>query len=427
MIVSKFGGTSLADGAGFLDRVDIVRERADDGCLVVASAMAGVSRALLRLGWLAEGGVDARVDDAREELLESHRQVLASAAVDADEGGVVESAIAIQDARLRGLLADVAAEGRLRGATKDRILAVGELLSSRLLAAVLQSNDIATTWIDPRDLVISDERFGDARPDVEATRESARRLVPPVLAEARVAVTGGYIARSPGGATTTLGWGASDTSAVLLGAVLEAPLVEIWTDVDGISSTDPRLVPDALLLEKLSYDEAAELTFFGAQVLHTTAIAPARRAGTAIRVRNSFRPSAPGTLIHAGEHLPAAAPTVRGVALAGPVERGRLPEPPLCGLVGAGDNPPWALVKGRTLPGEEPESGDSVMVLAVVGRGVGARDGVRQHTEDLLALIGAEEWSTDCGSHLAFLVRPEQGLDALRSLHGVFCNPGERT
>lgn len=428
MIVTKFGGTSLDDGAAFVERVGIVRERQERGCLVVASAMAGVSRALLRLGWLAEGGVTPAVDAAREQLLARHRQVLLDAGLEERERAAVEAAIDAQDRRLRELLAGVAAAGELRGAAKDRILAVGELLSSRLLAAVLASRDIPVAWIDPRDLVVSDERFGDARPDPEATRANVRRLVDPLLGAGRVAVTGGFIARSPGGATTTLGWGASDTSAALLGVALGAPLVEIWTDVDGIASTDPRLVADARLIAELSYDEAAELTFFGAQVLHYTAIAPARRAGCALRVRNSLRPDAPGTLIHAGERLAEDAEPVRGVALAGPVERRRLPERPPCGLGGTGDNPPWALVKGRTLPGEEAASpAESVAVVAMVGRGIGGRARVRERAAEVLAPFAAEPFPDACASHLAFVLAPAQGVGALRSLHAVFCAPLARS
>lgn len=426
MIVAKLGGTSLADGAGFVDRVSIVRARHEGGCLVVASAMAGDSRALLRLGWLAESGIGPRVDAAREKLLAGHRRALVDAGLEGRERAGMEEAIGRQDARLRDLLDEVAASGTLARAAKDRILAVGELLSSRLLAAVLRGHGLPATWIDPRDLVVTDEHFGDARADAAATRANVRRLVLPEIEAGRLVVTGGFIARSRGGATTTLGWGASDTSATLLGAALEAPLVEIWTDVDGISTADPRLVPGARVMPELGYEEAAELTFFGAQVLHYTAIDPAREAGVAIRVCNSFRPRAPGTLIHAVDRVEDRAGAVRAVALAGPVERRRLPAILPCGRTAAGRNPPWALVKGRSLPGEEPESGDSVSVLALVGRGIAALEGVRERATASLAPLHVVPSPGACESHLAYLVAPEDGPMALRSLHDAFCNqPGD--
>lgn len=420
MIVCKFGGTSLDDGRGFADRVPVVEERAPDGCLVLASAMAGVSRELLRMGWLAESGASGEADEARRLLVERHRQVLTDAGVDGSDRIEAERSTDHESERLRSLLATVAA-GWLEDRTRDRILATGELLSSRLLATVLRSRGIAAVWIDPRRLVVSDERFGEARPDWNETRKAARHLVTPHLARETVVVTGGFVGCSPGGATTTLGWGASDMSATLLGSVLDAPLIEIWTDVDGISTTDPRLVPGARPIPELSYEEAIELAFFGAQVLHHSAIPPARRTGAAIRVRNSFRPEVPGTLVCSADRLGRRPEAVRGVALAGPISRASLPPKAPCGLDGSNGGPPWAVVAGRTIPGCDPGTADGVAVLAAVGQAVGSNPPLLEEASALLAAVAAERSQSPCDSHLAFVVPAAEGPNALRSLHDAFC------
>jgi aspartate kinase len=181
----------------------------------------------------------------------------------------------------------------------DKLVAVGELWSSRLVAAFLADAALPVQWIDARHVVRTDGRHRHATPDLAATDEAVRRLVRPALALDRVVVIGGFIGAGPDGATTTLGRGGSDYSAALLGACLLADEIEIWTDVDGVFSADPRIVERARVLSALSYEDAEILATFGAKVLHPKTIEPAAALDIPVRVLNSRRPDEPGTRIDA--------------------------------------------------------------------------------------------------------------------------------
>ena len=188
--------------------------------------------------------------------------------------------------------------------TTDAICAAGEILSAALVAAALEKRGVATARVDPREWMATDAGYGGAVPDEAATAERVARVLLPARAAGKVVVTGGFVGAAPDGSTTTLGRGGSDFSAALLGAALHdsgAPVesIEIWTDVDGILTSDPRLVPAARIIPEVGYAEAAELAFFGAKVLHPATIRPAVTRGIPVRVRNSFRPSAPGTTVRA--------------------------------------------------------------------------------------------------------------------------------
>lgn len=414
MIVAKFGGTSLADGPCFLARVPIVAERAEEGCVVVASAMAGVSRGLLQLVWKRQtDGLDPALEEL-ESLLVRHRSVLSESGASTADALDCENAIAAEGARVEHLLRETPDGERIPERARDRILALGELLSSRLLAAVLRGAGLPATWIDPRELVVSDDRFGNARYDQPGTREAVAGRLQRDIGPGRVHVTGGFIARTAAGETTTLGWGASDTSATLLGACTGAREVEIWTDVDGIATADPRLVPGARTIPVLSFEEACDLTFFGAQVLHYSAIAPARAAGVPLRVRNSFRPERPGTIIRRPED---GAPAIRGLSLAGPMTRPEARALRGCGVHTTEREPPWALVKGRTFPFDARAGvGSPLSILAMVGREIDETPGIEMI--DALLADREPEWiATDCPTHRAVLLPAHAGHEALRLLH----------
>ncbi|MGZ6970114.1 MAG: aspartate kinase, partial [Thermoanaerobaculia bacterium] len=200
--------------------------------------------------------------------------------------------------------------------TSDALLAVGELMSSRLVAAALRARGTDAAWIDPREILATDATHGAAQPD---ERETARRVaarVVPELKAGRVVVTGGFVGAAPDGSTTTLGRGGSDYSAALFGAALydagrAVDRIEIWTDVDGILTADPRVVPAARLVPEVSAAEAAELAFFGAKVLHPAAIRPAVARGIPVAVRNTFRPEGAGTIVRRD----AAGTGVRAIAM----------------------------------------------------------------------------------------------------------------
>jgi aspartate kinase len=295
MRVLKFGGTSVADGAAISRVVSIVAARQGPRTVVV-SALAGVTDGLLAIGAAAE--TDAAAASAElESLLARHRAVAAGLRSD--------YARRMLDPAIEGIARGAAsairtiAEGGGTSSLSDRLVACGELWSSRLVAAAFVEAGIPAQWIDARHVVRTDGRHGEAVPDLDATEEAVSRLVRPALALDRVAILGGFIGSGPDGATTTLGRGGSDYSAAVLGACLLADEIEIWTDVDGVLTADPRVVPGARVMPSLSYEDAATLAMFGAKVLHPRTIEPAAAREIPVRVLNSRRPGASGTLIDA--------------------------------------------------------------------------------------------------------------------------------
>ena len=294
MRVLKFGGTSVADAAAIGRLVAIVAGRR--GCrTVVVSALGGVTDRLLAIaGTATVDPAAARAD--LDAVLARHFDV----------AGALQNPAARQmiDAMLRGIgqgaqrtIDAMTSAGVPSPALLDKLLACGELWSSRLVAAFLADAGVPSQWIDARHLVRTDDAHGHAVPDFAATERSVRRLVRPALALDRVVVVGGFIGSAPDGATTTLGRGGSDYTAALLGACLMADEIEIWTDVDGVLSADPRVVARARVLSALSYEDAETLATFGAKVLHPKTIEPAAARDIPVRVLNSWRPNQPGTRI----------------------------------------------------------------------------------------------------------------------------------
>ena len=302
MVVLKFGGTSVADADAIARLVAIVAARRGARTVVV-SALAGVTDALLEIARLApDDSFQARASLAA--LVRRHHEVAAAmgaqrSRLDADVDGLALTAARSIDALSAGASPTSAEATAGRPALVDRLLAVGELWSSRIVAACLANAGIASQWCDARGVIRTDARHGCASPDLAATADAVTRLVRPALALNRVVVLGGFVGSGPAGETTTLGRGGSDYSAAIVGACLQADEIEIWTDVDGVLSADPRVVADARVLPALSYEDAHALATFGAKVLHPKTIEPAAALGIPVVVRNSRRPAEPGTRIDA--------------------------------------------------------------------------------------------------------------------------------
>jgi aspartate kinase len=293
MRVLKFGGTSVADAAA-IDRLVAIVQSRTGARTVVVSALGGVTDRLLAIGELAARD-QAAARAALDEVVARHLTVAAALGRDAAAG--IEPMLR---GIARGAERAVEAIAEQRGASApllDKLVSAGELWSSRIVAAFLAAADLRAQWIDARHIVRTDGRHRRAAPDLVATEEAVRRHVRPALALDRVVVTGGFIGAGPDGATTTLGRGGSDYTAALLGACLRADDIEIWTDVDGVFSADPRHVIEARVLPCLSYEDAEILATFGAKVLHPKTIEPAAALDIPVRVLNSRRPSHPGTRI----------------------------------------------------------------------------------------------------------------------------------
>ena len=325
MVVLKFGGTSVADADAIARVVAIVGERRGPRTVVV-SALAGTTDALLDIAAVAAQDAE-RARAALAELVRRHHDVAAAVTDPARRHQLGADIEGFARTVTRGI--DRIAAGGVTAPLVDTLLAAGELWSSRIVAARLADEGMASHWIDARSLIRTDARHGSAAPDFAATEEAVSRLIRPALALDRVVVVGGFVGSSPSGETTTLGRGGSDYSAAIVGACLQADEIEIWTDVDGVLSADPRVVADARVLPALSYADAHVLASFGAKVLHPKTIEPAAARGIPVVVRNSRRPAEPGTRIDAhgaGDGQVAAVASRAGVSLVQIVAR-RSPAP----------------------------------------------------------------------------------------------------
>lgn len=300
MIVIKFGGTSVGSVDRLRTAISIVEERRERRPVVVVSALSGVTNQLVEAAGLAAGGDLDRALELLMQVRERHESV-------AHE--LVQQKSDYLDAFLRQLGRHIEqistilhGNALLREVTpraQDKIVAIGEKLSSVLFAYTMRLRMLPGVHVDSEDVVVTDENFGEAAPLMDQTRAAATSALVPELERAHIPVMGGFIGRSANGATTTLGRGGSDYSASIIGAALEAEEIQIWTDVDGMMTCDPRTVPSARIIPLLSYEEAAELAYFGAKVLHPRTIVPAVDQSIPVRILNTHNPSSPGTLVNA--------------------------------------------------------------------------------------------------------------------------------
>ena len=300
--VLKFGGTSVGSAERIRDVACLVAKRGGDPCVVVVSALGGVTDELVGLKISSNGKERAGADFALEALARRHRAALDELHLPAADAAAVAASVDEELHRARILSTGISLLEEVSPRTSDALLSVGEMISSRLVAAALRAAGVAAVWVDPRDVLVTDAAHGAALPDEEETTRRVASHVIPHLEAGRVVVTGGFVGATREGVTTTLGRGGSDYSAALFGAALKdagrgVGALEIWTDVDGILTADPRVVPAARLVPEVSPAEAAELAFFGAKVLHPATIRPAVARGIPVSVRNSFRPDAPGTVV----------------------------------------------------------------------------------------------------------------------------------
>lgn len=295
MIVAKFGGTSVGDSAAIDRAAAIVRDRIPRQPLVVVSALGGATNALIALAEQAASGQLILAIRGVEALRERHLKVAAEL-LGGDDNDVSAELSATFD-ELAALAEALSVLGHATPRSLDAIAAKGELLSSELVVAAFRCRGIPAELVDPASVMITGDEYGKAEPRMDRITERASQVIRPLLASGRVPVVGGYVGATDQGIITTLGRGGSDYSASLLGAALAAEAIEIWTDVDGMLTADPRVVPGAQLIERIRFDEASELASFGAKVLHPSTIAPAVRLGIPVSILNAKRPDSKGTLI----------------------------------------------------------------------------------------------------------------------------------
>ncbi len=294
----KFGGTSVEDARAFARVARIVGARARAGArpIVVVSAMCRVTDALLESVEMAGTNDAGGALRSLEEHFERHALVARTLPAGARDELFLELELARRE--LGELLRRVASGDEPRPPLQDSIVSYGESLSAKLLAAVLAERTLPAVYVDARRCIITDDAHGSATPANDETYEHTRAELSPLLAAGRIPVLGGYIASTSDGRTTTLGRGGSDYTAALVGAGTGAREIQIWTDVNGVLTADPRVVPQARTISSLSFAEAAELAYFGAKVLHPKTILPAVIRGIPVRICNSRDPDQPGTGVY---------------------------------------------------------------------------------------------------------------------------------
>jgi aspartate kinase len=297
MIVMKFGGTSVEDARSMQTVIRIVRREKDRHPVVVLSAISGATNLLLKAARTAQEG---KLDEAIQllnDLLDRHVTLMENLINDRSIVQRLISSFKKRFEELRNLCHGIAILGELTDRSLDAIASVGEILSSLILAEAIRSEELPVKWVDARSFIITDSQFVSAVPQFDIIGARAKETLSPLLDSGTIAVTQGFIGSNANGVTTTLGRGGSDYSASIIGAALNAEEIQIWTDVDGVLTADPRIVARAQKLRIISFREAAELAYFGAKVLHPSTIFPAVKKNIPVIVLNSKRPENSGTRI----------------------------------------------------------------------------------------------------------------------------------
>ncbi len=458
--VHKFGGTSVADAGRIAAVARIVRDASSECRLVVvASAMAGVTDQLVAAGTAA-----ARGD--RDEGLRLLDAVLArhlETAHGLEVGDVQEVVAEIRRLALEvtDLIRAVAHLHELTPRTRDDIIAAGEKLSVRLVTAALNRAGACAAAVDADTFLETDYRFGEANALMGISDRTIVAALRPRLLRGEIPVVTGFCGRGPDGATTTLGRGGSDLSATLIAAALSADEVTIWTDVDGVFTADPKVVPDARVLRQLNFREAAEMSYYGAKVLHQRTMIPVASLGIPVRTRNSFAPEALGTVIDGritpGSHPVKAVTAVRDQCLVSVEGKG------MAGVPGVAARLFKAIANARisvtmisqssseasiclAVPGERAIDAEQtlkrefrsditrgdvdeivarrgVSLIAAVGLGMAQTPGVAARVFTALARRGVNVLAVAQGSselNLTLAVDQGESADAIRALHAEF-------
>ncbi len=443
----KFGGTSVEDTAAHQRLAAIVNERIDRLPVVVVSALRGVTDALLQsVNSASQGDPEAGM-----ALLDPHldrHNVIAEDLLGGEDREEINRTVQEARAELHNLLRIVSAHPGTRLPLQDEIVSFGERLSARLTAATLRARGVAGELVDARRCIRTTDEHTAAAPIMDRTREHTRAEILPLLEQRRVPVLGGFIGSAESGATTTLGRGGSDYSGALIGASLDASEIQIWTDVTGFLTADPRVVPDAHPLSRLSYAEAAELAFFGAKVLHPKTIQPAVESRIPVRVCNSRQPDLPGTLIN-GTSVPARG-GVKAIAHKPGVSIVQVTSTRMLGAYGflhalfeifdrhrTGVDVVSTSEVSVSLSVEDPRRLPAIIedlerlgrvrvthgnaIVCVVGEGIGEMPGVAARVFSTIADINVVLISQGASSiNLTFVVREESVQEVVRRLHAEF-------
>lgn len=469
MIVMKFGGTSVGSVEAFAQVAKIVKQKVGQttpnnrpSAVVVTSAMSGVTNLLIEAAHKSAKGYINAAQEVIATLREKHTQVIDHFLTDATEHAAATRHLIEKLQALNRICSGIHVLGELTPRGLDLVSGLGERINAPILAAVLRAHDIRAEAVDAVEIVVTDTVFGGADPLMEQTEERSRDLLLPMVAKGIVPVVTGFVGATLEGVPTTLSRGGSDYSAGILGAVLDAEAIEIWTDVNGVMTCDPRIIANARSIRQLSYEEVAELAYYGAKVLHPKTVIPAIAKKIPVHVLNTFEPEHPGTLIleHSDgeEHGAVKAITaIRSVNLVTIAGKGMMGVPGMAArafgavahtnvnilMISQGSSelnicfviPELAVEKTiRSLRqefGREIERGDidridghgKIVIVAVIGSGMrgtpglaaGVFSAVAQHNINVIAIAqGSSE------ANISFVIDEGDAATALRAIHEVF-------
>jgi aspartate kinase len=303
-LVMKFGGTSVGSVEALKNAVQIIRDAKLDWerVVVVTSAMSGITNLLLDSAASASQGTVDSLTETESTLKEKHFSAADALIKNEKLREETKAEIDVLIKSLVNLCKAIAVLGEASPRAMDAVASLGERMSVRLLGAIVKDAGIKAKAIESNEFIITNDHFQNAHPDLKATTEKTRGLLNPLMDGGIIPITTGFIGATPEGVITTLGRGGSDYSAAIIASVLPADDVWIWTDVDGVMTTDPRIVKEAKTLPEINYGEIAELAYYGAKVLHPKTIRPVVEAGIGLRICNTFNPSHPGTRLKANGH-----------------------------------------------------------------------------------------------------------------------------
>ncbi len=298
-IVMKFGGSSVANGKKIQNVAKIIKDNKNDNqVVVVVSALQGITNQLIKAAQQAQTGNTAHLENFKQEILERHQTTIKNAINDKSLQDKAWKVVESRITELEQVLTGIGYVGELTPKSRDLVISFGEKLSAPIVSATLNDMGVVSEHFTGGEAgIVTDSNFGEAALLMKVTKFELKKNIDPLLEKGTVPVITGFIAQTQDGETTTVGRGGSDYTATIVGAALEADEIWIWTDVDGLMTSDPKLVPQAKIISKISFQEATELTIFGAKAMHPRALEPARKENIPVRIRNVFNPDNPGTMI----------------------------------------------------------------------------------------------------------------------------------
>jgi len=298
-LVMKFGGTSVGSARAIAQAVEIIaaQYQTDKPLVVIVSAMSGITNQLLACARLAVQGDQSGYQQAIANLHNRHAEVINQLFTDQDPCDVLERELQKWVEKLTSYCASISTMREVTSRGLDAISSLGERFNARLISALLEKNGFPSQPIDADQIIITDDNYQNAKPLRAPTCKQIDAILKPLLRKQVLPVVTGFIGGTQSGITTTLGRGGSDYSAAIIGDCLDAAAVWTWTDVDGVMTADPNIVPDARVIESLTFDEVSEMAYFGAKVLHPKTMRPLINRDIPLWVKNTFNPSRAGTCI----------------------------------------------------------------------------------------------------------------------------------